>query len=253
MKFKPRYELTFVLDDQIAEAVLGSASQRMTKQPEKLCIHDRCYDSPDFVAGSETKFSRRRQYRVRQINSCWDVWLQSRKWGPPFCDARSPTLKKSTLRQSRVPLCELKHLNSPNIEKSWAGKWFRKKLIKHDLKPSIETHFDRIALETESLDGAIRLTADRNIRSQNVSADGGMVTELSAPLNFNLVRMKFSVSLPSIFKALIYQFELLPANTSLYRQCVRCSAAYDGLGSTPEAFVPEYVPVMLEAATCKLG
>ncbi len=243
LKSTPRYELNFALDTQTSDALIDSASRRMATSSSSESICDLYYESSDAKTRTDAKIARQ-QYRVRRINCAWDVSLESLSWDGETC----------SFRRSVVPSSDLAKLQSDVIDKSWPGKWFHKKLVKNDLAPSLETHFDSASWKCDSIDGEIRLTVDRGIQVVKVPSN------LSTGLAANIVRMNFSVSLPSVLKALIYEFALLPEQSTFLFELAN-SATQQNCSGSRQDFRPlengaqslgdfRYVN---EEATCQLG
>ncbi|NND97758.1 MAG: VTC domain-containing protein [Pirellulaceae bacterium] len=197
MKFTPRSELVFALDLQTTDALIALATRDLSK-PTIQHVADRYYESSD----SKASFARQREYRVRRIHHADDVILQSLNWEQD----------KYSLRQTLVPAIDLANLRSDVIDKSWAGKWFHKKIVKHSLVPTLETRFDRTTFQCATIDGEYRLTVDRNLHAQHVS---------QVSVTANIVRMNFATSLPTVFKTLIYQFALLPERPTVLLELVK--------------------------------
>ncbi|WP_372726148.1 VTC domain-containing protein [Novipirellula sp.] len=272
MKFLPRYERTFVLDDVAAAALIESASRRMDP-PASNDVSDLFYDTENWHRPAKTKTKTKAKtidktiYRVRRIDHAWDVFLEQQR-------REKQTTK---LRRSIVPSSELKRLELNVADKTWEATWFHKNIIKRGLRRSLNVRFDRLAFNADSIEGPLRLTIDRNIRCQVFSDLVNPDQNPSTPIPMHLVRMKYSVSLPAIFKSLIYEFALLPNPTSMYRECVlccpvdQCAAMYRSLHSTehkvadPKATEPKVTQTKLtapqlaetasaeEVATCQFG
>jgi hypothetical protein len=204
LKSISHYGLTFALDDTTTEALVASASRLIASSNSQENICDLYYESSKKKVRSKNKSARRR-YRVRRVDSAEEVNLESLSWEQDLCSRQ----------QTIVPSSELTHLQSASVDPSWSGKWFHKKLVKHALVPSLELHFDRILWKSDVIDGEICLTVDTNIQASFPS---------TAVLSANLVRMNFSVCLPSLFKALVYEFALLPEQPSVLLELARAAA-----------------------------
>lgn len=204
LKSSSRYTLIFATDDATTDALITSASRSIASDTCRERICDRYHEPSQEVFRAKSKFARR-QYRVRRIDNAVDARLESLSWKRDLCSRR----------QTVVPSSELTHLQSDRVDPSWSGKWFHKKLIKHDLVPSLEFRFDRTIWKRDSIDGQICLTVDSNIQASFSSP---------AALSANLVRMNFSVCLPALFKALIYEFVLLPEQPTVLLELSRAAA-----------------------------
>ncbi len=122
--------------------------------------------------------------------------------------------------------------------------------------PQFELNF---ALDAQTSDALIdsasrRMTVDRNIHVT------GPASELAAGLAAHFVQMNFSVSLPSIFKELIYEFALLPEQPTLLFELAK-EAALQANSSRLKNFLPVAIEAqglgdsryVDEVATCQLG
>ena len=218
MKFPPRYELVFALDAQTTDALIDSTSRRMPTSSSGESVCDLYYESSSKKLRAKGKTARR-QYRVRRIDRAWDVSLESLSWERDLC----------SLRQTVVPSSDLARLHSDEVDKSWSGKWFHKSLVKNSLAPGLETHFDSTTWKCDSLDGEICLTVDSDIQVI------GATSNSSADLTANVVRMNYSVSLPSVFKALIYEFALLPEQPTVLLKLAKAAAKQSIINQLPLA------------------
>ncbi|WP_145420493.1 hypothetical protein [Planctomycetes bacterium K23_9] len=253
MKFRPQYELIFVLESRLAAALMDSASKHFAAGSTEQMICDHYYESPQRKKRLRAK-SPSRQYRVRQIDSAPNV-------PAPYASLEALRLERGMrlLRQSNVPSHELSKLKSAAVDKSWAGKWFHKKLLKHSLLPSLEIQFDQTSWEADSFDGTLRLSVSRNIQAAPFQSASSSRVRIAA----NIVRMQFSVSLPSVLKSLIYEFALLPDQSTALLDLARAevasvvddeATANSFQAKETHAFrVNEIQDFHQEAATCPLG
>ena len=239
LKFAPRYEFAFVLDNDIADAVLASATCRMRAKSIRLSICDRGFDATDSWNSRPKKAGLSTRYRVRRTDRSKHAFLQRKRW-----DGNS-----TSLRQTSVPSNETARLTSTEMDKSWDGNWFHKKLVKRGMVASVETQFDRTLIESETIDGAVRLTIDRNILVQSLHSNHDPVIASSSLPDRSVVRMKFFVSLPTVFKALVYEFALLPVTPiALDEFAIARGESIQKSISAPIAFEP-----IDEVATCLIG
>ncbi|TWT54840.1 hypothetical protein Pla22_24940 [Rubripirellula amarantea] len=199
MKYCPRNEFTFAVDDDTTDALIQAIGRFGLDRNERQSVVDRYYDS-EIPKRATSSFQ---QSRVRRINCAWSVDLQCKSW-------KKDT---STLRQTTIDTSELSHLRNATVDKSWAGKWFHKKLLKRHLIPQFDLGFDRAWMNCEGFDDG-RLTLDRNIRVHPLTFHGGVHPEF-VQIDTSILRMKFTGALPLMFKQLLYQFALLPVHPSI--------------------------------------
>ncbi|WP_182867154.1 VTC domain-containing protein [Rhodopirellula sp. JC639] len=212
MKSTPQFQWVFALDRPTADALADSASRHMPADTHSQHVSDCYYEPADEAKRAKSKFARRQQFRVRRVDRRWDVSLENVSWDG---DLRS-------LRQTTVPSNELVCLDASNIDPAWRGKWFHKKQLKHDLVPSLETRFDRTSWKHQTLDGEIRLTIDRELHAGRIQTSSNRQTACVPSI---LVRMNFAVSLPATFKALIYEFALLPEQPTVLFDLAKAALA----------------------------
>ena len=246
MKFPPRYECTFVLNQAAASALIESAASRFDA-PTTSDVCDLYYDVHQWQRPTKPKSIDKEIRRVRRIDHAWDVFLEQQRR-----DKQTTKLRRTVAASS-----DLKRLEFDEIDSSWEGKWFHKNIVKQGLQRSLQIQFDRLAFEADSIEGSLRMTIDRNIHCRAFSDLATPTQTPSTPLPMHLVRMKYFVSLPAIFKSLIYEFALLPHPTSMYRECVlrcpvdQCAAMHHSL-SNPEPIATESAAEN-EVATCQFG
>ncbi len=231
--------------------MIDSASSRFAG-PTRSDISDLYYDAAEWQRPIKAKSVDKEIFRVRRVDHAWNVFLEQQKR-----DKQTTTLRRTVAASN-----DLKRLESDVVDKTWDGKWFHKNIVKQTLQPSLNIQFDRLALDATSIEGPIRLTVDQNIHCRMHSELVDPVNVATIQLPMHLVRMKYFVSLPAIFKSLIYEFALLPQRTSVYRQCVlhrpidQCAAIYRSPSSTETMSAEPLSAATVsdsQGATCQFG
>jgi hypothetical protein len=102
----------------------------------------------------------------------------------------------------------------------WAGSWFARRLRKSKLLPRCQVTYLREAY-AGMYEGPVRLTMDREVYGQPQYEWRFVETEAAVPLlpGQVILEFKYRAQLPTIFKQLISDFDLLPAAVSKYRRC----------------------------------
>lgn len=217
MSYDDRNELTFLLADSQADQVIRWACDNWVGKPHETELEDQVYAHPKFAADGGTKDVERRLYRIRRAACSWNVYLER----------KSLKGRSASLKQTIIPLSELARVGTSKNTARWAGSWFCKQTCRAELCPSLQLNFRRTAFDHQTLEGPVRLTVDQQAEVKMISAN----TTIDEPTpqfqveSLNLVKMKYFVALPAMFKELLYEFALLPEKTSLYEQCIASQAA----------------------------
>ena len=105
----------------------------------------------------------------------------------------------------------------------WPGDWFEARVSSRRLAPAAMIHYRRFARIGTAEDDAFRLTIDHDLRGQ--LCDQWRLPEWSAaaaPLSTDreLLELKFTRTMPSVFKDLLHHFPLVATGFSKYRTCM---------------------------------
>jgi hypothetical protein len=212
VKTEPRYELAFALDDRMTESVFASASDSLSRKGTIDRISDFYYEKRVESGRAKAKSARRNQYRIRHLVLTGETYLERLRWEADLC----------SLRQTAVSASQLSAMGSKDTSQPGAGKWFCKRLVKHNLVPSLQTHFERTTWTGDSPDGVNRLTLDENIQAECLREG---TSKSPIRLACNILRMSFADSMPARFKSLIYQFALLPKRHTVVLDLARAQVA----------------------------
>jgi hypothetical protein len=149
----------------------------------------------------------RAKYRVRRYGHEDAVFLERK--------LRTGTLLAK--RRTRVPRTALALLNGTSGA-GWAGEWFRRRIEVRRLAPVCQLSYDRMARVAETSLGPIRLTIDEHLHAATFESmtltphRGVRLADVPA-----IVELKYRVSMPALFKALMEDFALTPVRLSKYR------------------------------------
>jgi hypothetical protein len=152
----------------------------------------------------------RAKYRVRRYGNADRIFLERK-------------LRTSSLlakRRTAIALDDLPLVadDNPAAPWNWSGDWFQQRLAARRLEPACEVSYMRTARIGTGVHGPVRLTLDEQLRALPASGlqltmDRGRDVLSDAVI----LELKFRQSLPSMFKALIEQFNLAPQPVSKYR------------------------------------
>lgn len=196
----PAYELKFLLDEPTARKVLESARAHLRPDPHgeagdgAYVVTTLYLDTPDFDVFHRSEALRGAKYRLRRYGRETQVWLEKK------------IRRKGQVRKRRSP--------GP------AADWFDEELARHELRPALAVEYRRSAFFGSGDHGHYRLTLDRGIVGRPRSAfDLGEVGE-GARLEPGLVvcELKFLDALPGVFKRLVAEHGLEPADFSKFRR-----------------------------------
>lgn len=220
-------ELKFVLDEPVAAVVERRLRDVLTLDPH-------C----DPAAGG---------YRLTSLycdTPQWDVYhrhgrhglckFRLRRYGDApqvFLERKSKQGGHVRKRRTTIALDHLPALTNEVADRDWSGAWYQGQLRRNQLRPVCQISYQRQAYFGFDSEGPLRLTFDRQIV-------GGLTSDWSfaAPLARRTLleqgvvcEFKFQGVLPSLFKSVIHDLQLVPRGLSKYRTCIAaCEAATGG-------------------------
>lgn len=150
----------------------------------------------------------RGKYRIRRYGSGEVVFLE-RKLRTKAC---------LTKRRTSVPIGDLALLRTGIAPDEWPGKWFARRLAARQIRPVCQVSYERTARVAMTQVGPVRLTVDDDLRAQ-VALGAQFQAPPGVPVlpEHSIVEMKFTVSMPVIFKLIAEEFALNPVRFSKYR------------------------------------
>jgi hypothetical protein len=150
----------------------------------------------------------RSKYRIRRYGDNGSVFLE-RKMRRPKLLAKRRTL---------TSLQALDQLAREEVDETWAGSWFHRRLIARRLGPVCRVQYHRVARAIAGNGDGIRLTLDADLAvlsTRNMSFSPDDATPF---LNDQaILELKYRGDTPTIFKELLEHFALTPEVVSKYR------------------------------------
>jgi hypothetical protein len=221
------YEIKFLLPEAAVETVARWARDNLLPDPH--AGPDGTYgvrslyldtDALDVYRGSQG--FRSSKYRVRRYGSEALLYLEKKTKNATWVSKQ----------RTAVAAPELALLCGGACAGDWPGLWFRAELRKLALAPRLQVGYRRLACAGEAGGVPVRLTLDREVRCAPATwpsldqecdeswSEGGTVLEGA------VLELKFPHVLPRLFKELIRELALRPADASKYRRAVeRCGLA----------------------------
>jgi VTC domain len=225
------YELKFLLPDGAADEILARARVHLAPDPhsdpalvDRYRITSLYFDTADLRVYHGLGSFNRRKFRLRRYGNEPRIFLERKSKSRGLVNKRRTPVPESELDfLKRVPSPELHdQASDSNLNMSWPGLWFQRRLARRQLLPKTQICYERTARVGMTPEGTIRLTVDRHIRCHpaadvSVPSLAGGVAALSSQ---SIVEFKFRVAMPALFKDLIHQLSLIPGSVSKYRLSV---------------------------------
>jgi hypothetical protein len=169
------------------------------------------FDSPDYDVFHRRGSFGRSKYRIRRYEGSPEVFLERK--------LRRPGLLAK--RRTPVPTMALARLEG-EVDASWPGLWFQRRLLLRRLRPVCEISYHRVARFGMSPSGPVRLTLDESLGVCPASrpsfngdrGDRGIVGIVEQNM---ILELKFRSQTPALFKQLVEEFSLVPQTASKYR------------------------------------
>jgi hypothetical protein len=225
---EPAFELKFNLDEAKALAVADWAARHLQLDPNArpelgnaYRIHGLYFDTAGLDVFHRSPGYKKKKYRLRRYGADPLVFLeQKRKSAGRVAKKRVQVAEEELARLREIP-----------TEEAWSGSWFHRRLNVRNLEPSCLVSYHRQAYFGHNAEGPLRLTLDRNVKSQTATC--WTVTEVldGVPILCQrvLLELKYRRHLPALFKGLMQDFALTPGPLSKYR------LAITALGRAPAA------------------
>jgi hypothetical protein len=146
--------------------------------------------------------------------------LRIRRYGDADQAFVERKLRTSTLlakRRTMVPVADLGHLENV-CASDWPARWFHDRLRRRRLAAVCQVAYLRTARVLSTPHGVARLTLDTDLRALPLEQSAyrqGRGTFVARART--IVEMKYSRTIPAMFKQLVEDFRLEPARISKYR------------------------------------
>jgi VTC domain len=209
-------ELKFLLDPSRGEQVREWARARLEPDPHGAgpCDDEYLTSSLYFDTGEWDVFHRRgsfgkAKYRIRRYGGVDVVFLER----------KLRTSKMVVKRRTMMPIGVLDDLEQrTELDRTWPGGWFHRRLIARGLRPVCVLSYQRMARVT-LVDGfQARLTLDDRVRVAAVArAHFNGQAGLPVLEDQLILELKFRGHLPAVFRGLIGEFKLAASPASKYR------------------------------------
>jgi hypothetical protein len=207
-------EIKFLVDDKTAEAIRHWARPLTTPDPHGAGPEGDEYRTTTiyFDTGVFDVYWRRRSYGRSK--------LRVRRYGEAdqaFVERKLRTATMLAKRRTRVPLAELGRLKDTRVIDGPA-RWFHERLRTRGLAAVCQVAYLRTARVVSTHHSAARLTFDTDLRAQPIH-EPVYRHGSGAPLDgaHTIVEMKYSRTMPAVFKRLVEEFRLEPMRLSKYR------------------------------------
>lgn len=207
-------EVKFIIDADRATRIRAWARARLGPDPhgagpshDEYAIRSLYFDTEHLDVYHRRGSYARGKYRARRYGG--DDGL--------FLERKLRTRSLLSKRRTRVALDALQALDA-NPLVDGPGRWFHKRLIVRELRPTCQIAYHRMARQSPTPHGAMRLTIDDGLRARRMNelllseVDG-----LSVAPGRLILEIKFRIELPGLFKQLIEEFALSPLPISKYR------------------------------------
>lgn len=147
-----------------------------------------------------------------------------------FLERKFRTERVLIKRRTTATLDDFARLEGDEPDPDWYGYWFHRRLVARQLKPLVQVSYVRTARLGTSSNGKVRMTIDFDLRVLPLP-DRAFLPGTGLPLmeGHNIIELKYSVTLPTVFRNLIDDFALKTQPVSKYR------AGLALLGLSPDA------------------
>jgi hypothetical protein len=221
-------ELKFLVSADAADAIRAWARAHLTADPHGGGDHADEYETTTLYTDTVAQdvYHRRgsygrSKYRVRRYGASDLVFLERKLRTKALLSKRRSLVPQGDLPQSDRPLADLA---------GWQGAWFAGRLAARRLAPVCQVSYVRTARVISTACGLARLTVDTNLKARAATRWAFESPDYRPVMNEQqIVEMKFLVTMPAVFKALLETFGLAPVAVSKYRM----SAEALGQAATP--------------------
>ena len=135
-----------------------------------------------------------------------------------FLERKFRTERLLAKRRTTVPVGDLERLASTELDPSWPGYWFHRRILLRRLRPLIQMSYDRVARVGTSSTGPVRMTIDTNLRVLPMP-DRAFIPGVGLPLIEDkcIIEIKYRIDIPAVFKRLAQDFGIEIQKVSKYR------------------------------------
>ena len=212
---KTTYEAKFLASEETIARLEDAIADRLMLDPH-VDLGERAYevetlyfDTVEFGVYRKASGFRTTKHRIRRYGLSENAFLERK------------TKSQGRVRKFRttVPVADLaRTIEVPNDD----SRWFAARVSARSLAPVCKIAYERTAYYGEGDTGPIRITFDRRLRAC-VAVDldfQSAVRYMPLPISGVIVELKFTESMPMLFKNAVQAFGLTTTSTSKYRAAV---------------------------------
>ena len=223
------YEFKFLVSLATGRAVREWAREHLQPDPhasnangDGYLVNSLYLDTPEFNVFHRAEGFRQRKYRLRRYGDEALVWMELKR------------KQQGRVRKRRTPVAdmELQPKLLSQMDETWEGEWFRRRLKNLQLRPVCQVTYQRLACVGTSPFGPLRLTLDSDLRFQRtdtwVVPSQALTSDCLLP-DQQILELKFRETIPNSFRDLIRDQRLVEGTFSKYRESVEACVSLDQL------------------------
>ena len=208
------FEIKFVVDRELGQRIREAGRQILAPDPwgggpaaDEYLTTTVYFDTDELAVYRRQGSFRRAKYRIRRYGYGDVVYLERKLRTPDVLSKRRTSLR----------MFELGRLHG-DVDSSWSGLWFHERLLMRRLAPRCQVSYSRTARVGVTETGPIRLTLD-----DGLAVGRAHVARFEEGHGFpilnekTIVEMKFTATMPAVFRRLVDDFALEPVRVSKYR------------------------------------
>ena len=212
---KTCYEAKFLASEETVHRLEEVVADRLTLDPH-VDLGERSYevetlyfDTPTFSVFHKTAGFRTTKHRIRRYGLSENAFLERK------------TKSGGRVRKRRIPVA-LAELNRSLQDPSPGSEWFANRIVAKSLAPVCRIAYERTAYFGEGDTGPMRITFDRRLRASSASGLdwNSDLRAVPLPIAGIIVELKFTESMPVLFKNAVQTFGLTTTTASKYRAAV---------------------------------
>jgi VTC domain len=213
---EPAFEIKFQLDPDQARQVALWAERYLHLDPHArpdlgnaYHVHGLYFDTQALDVFQRSPGYKRRKYRLRRYGESASIFLEQKR----------KSAGQVAKRRIQVDEAELARLCETQLDEAWTGHWFHRRLNRRRLQPTCLISYQRQAYFGASVEGPLRLTLDRDLRTQQAERWTVAPVKDGLPIlpDHVLLELKFRRHLPGAFKGMMQDHGLSPEPISKYR------------------------------------
>ncbi len=135
-----------------------------------------------------------------------------------FLERKFRTERLLAKRRTTVPVADLERLATSDLDPTWPGYWFHRRILLRRLRPLIQMSYERVARVGTSSTGPVRMTIDTNLRVLPMP-DRAFIPGVGLPLieDKSIIEIKYRREIPAVFRRLAEEFGIEIQKVSKYR------------------------------------